>query len=294
MTTDQQLTCPLHETSSGEGVAAALGAVRAGDSGDVPQYVSYAHMDVLHGLQQPITDSPREMVFLLVSHVKELLFRVVYVELDYAREQLRADRIDAACLGLSRAAKAQQVLLDTWDLVSSMSPDEFLAFRHILGEASGTQSFMYRTLEFVLGNKDPRIVAACRDQLELYPSVRRELDSPSVYDEALRLLARRGLAIPERVLDRGVSEQYEADPDVESAWLAVYSEPGKWPVEHRIAEQLTEVAFRFSHWRSTHLLVVERMLGTKPGTGGTSGATWLREVNEHRFFPELWSVRTSL
>ncbi|WP_409465602.1 tryptophan 2,3-dioxygenase [Amycolatopsis sp. GA6-003] len=259
-----------------------------------PEYVSYAHMDRLHELVEPRTDSPREVVFLLVSHVKELLFRVGYVELDQAREQLRTRRVDQACLALDRAAQSLRVLVQTWDLLTSMSPDEFLVFRHILGEASGTQSFMYRTLEFCLGNKDPRMVAAAEDQLALYPQLRRELAARTVYDEALGLLAREGLDIPAAVLERDVSAQYRPDAAVELAWRAVYEQPARWPAAHRIAERLTEVAFRFSHWRASHLLVVERMLGSKPGTGGTTGAPWLREINEHRFFPELWSVRTSL
>ncbi|QIS18324.1 tryptophan 2,3-dioxygenase [Nocardia terpenica] len=275
MTVEQDAVCPLHRPS-------------------VPEYVGYAHMDRLHELVQPRTDSPREVVFLLVSHVKELMFRVAYVELDQARTQMRADRIDQACLALDRAAQSLRVLVQTWDLLASMSPDEFLVFRHILGQASGTQSFMYRTLEFSLGNKDPRMVSAAEDQLALYPQLRQELAARTVYDEALGLLSRQGLDIPAPVLHRDSSAQYRPDPAVELAWRAAYEDPARWPGVHRIAEQLMEVAFRFSHWRASHLLVVERMLGDKPGTGGTSGVSWLREINEHRFFPELWSVRTSL
>ncbi|MGC5346240.1 tryptophan 2,3-dioxygenase [Streptomyces sp. DT24] len=264
------------------------------DEGAAPPYVSYAHMDVLHQLQQPRTDSPRELTFLLISHVKELLFRALLVELDQARDQLQDSRLDGACVSLTRAVRTQRLLVNTWDTMTAMSPDEFLAFRDILGEASGTQSFMYRALEFTLGNKDPRTVAQCSAYIDRYPELKRALHSTTVYDEALGLLARMGLDIPQEVLKREPSAQYMASAEVEQAWLAVYREPSRRPEAYRLAELLTEVSYQFAHWRSTHLLVVERMLGSKPGTGGTSGLDWLRSVNEHRFFPELWAVRTLL
>ncbi|MFF3690564.1 tryptophan 2,3-dioxygenase [Streptomyces sp. NPDC002187] len=259
-----------------------------------PPYVTYAHMDRLHELQQPRSDSPRELTFLLISHVKELLFRAVLVEVDQAREQLRESQVDQACESLSRAVRAQRLLVNVWDTMTALSPDEFLAFRDILGEASGTQSFMYRALEFTLGNKDPRTVAQCSGYMDLYPELTKAFRAPSLYDEALSLLVRRGATIPRDVYEREPGAPYTPSTDVEQAWLAVYKEPGRWRQAHRLAEMLTEVSYQFSHWRATHLLVVERMLGSKPGTGGTTGLDWLRSVNEHRFFPELWAVRTLL
>lgn len=268
--------------------------VHRSDESDVPPYVSYTYPDVLHALQQPRTDSPREMTFLLVGHVKELLFRAVLVELDQARAQMGRDDVGGACTSLARAVRTQRVLTATWELLTGMSPDEFLEFRDTLGEASGIQSFMYRALEFCLGNKDPRAVAACGPYLERFPILARELRSPSVYDAALGLLSRLGADLPRPVLDRPPAEPHTADPAVEDAWLSVYREPSRWPQAHRVAENLMEVAYQFSQWRATHALVVERMLGSKAGTGGTTGLDWLRSVNEHRFFPELWSARTRL
>jgi tryptophan 2,3-dioxygenase len=265
----------------------------AGEDPRAP-YVSYAQMDALHALAQPRTDSPLELSFILLSHVKELLFRMVYVELDQARSRLRADEAGAACRALERAARSQRVLVASWEAMNGMSVDEFLVFRDILGEASGTQSFMYRTLEFAMGNKDPRAVRQAEAQLPLYPGLKDELHGPSVYDEALAFLSRRGLPIPEQVLNRDLTRQYTFDPAVENAWAQVYRQPAGQPEAYRLAECLIELAYQFSHWRSTHLLVVERMLGGKTGTAGTDGAAWLRTVNEHRFFPELWSLRTVL
>jgi tryptophan 2,3-dioxygenase len=219
---------------------------------------------------------------------------VVYVELDEARRELRADNLDRACTALVRACEAQRALVESWNLLTTMTPGEFLEFRDALEQASGTQSFMYRSLEFLLGNKDPAAISACRDQIKIFEVLQSELNAPTLYDESLRMLSRRGLPLPDRVLNRDVSTQYQSDPDVERMWRMVYSDAASWPHEHRVAELLTDVSFRFSHWRAKHLLVVERMLGTKPGTGGTTGIAWLREVNAHRFFPELWSVRSTL
>ncbi|MFF7242652.1 tryptophan 2,3-dioxygenase [Embleya sp. NPDC008237] len=257
-------------------------------------YVSYARMDELHELARPRTDSPRELTFILISHVKEILFRAIHVELDQARTAIRQDRISVACGHLERATRSQQALLASWEVLSAMAPDEFLEFREILGEASGTQSFMYRVLEFAMGNKDPDTVRAWKADMERYPMLRAELAAPSIYDEAIRYLARQGAKLPADLLERDVTRRHEPHPLVEQAWLEVYRDPAGRPLDHRLAEALSDVSFRFSVWRSTHLLVVERMLGSKSGTGGTTGLAWLRTINEHRFFPELWSTRTLL
>jgi tryptophan 2,3-dioxygenase len=259
-----------------------------------PPYVSYARMDAIYELAQPRTDSPHELNFILISHVKELLFRILYTQIDQARTRLRVDQPYEACDILGRAVRTQEVLRSSWEIVTAMSPDEFLEFRDALGEASGIQSFMYRALEFSLGNKDQRVVHYCANSLNLYPVLRHELLSPSLYDEALRHLHRIGFRLPDQVIERDVTAQYTADPQVEAVWLAVYQNRVRWPQAHRLAEALAELSYQFALWRANHLLVVERMLGSKPGTGGTSGLNWLRKVNEHRFFPELWSARTRL
>ncbi|WP_280376993.1 tryptophan 2,3-dioxygenase [Nocardia wallacei] len=259
-----------------------------------PGYVTYARMDRLHELAEPRTDSAQELSFILLSHVKELLFRMVYVDVDQARDRLRAGDADQACRALERTVRSQRILVTTWEGINAISADEFLAFRDVLGDASGVQSFMYRTLEFALGNKSPAMVRTASAQAGRYPDLRAELAAPSLYDETLRFLARRGHAVPDTLCARDFREQYAAHPAVEDVWLRIYRAPRSYPDEYRVAELLTEVAFQFSHWRATHLLVVERKLGRKPGTGGTDGVDWLRAVNEHRFFPELWSMRTRL
>lgn len=275
------------------GTGCPLQREAAADS-EIAPYVSYARMDELHRLAEPRTDSPLELSFILLSHVKELLFRMVYVEIDQARTHLTHDAVQDAVAALARASRTQRVLVAAWESMNGMSVDEFLVFRDILGEASGTQSFMYRTLEFAMGNKDPRMVRHFAGQLRLYPELERELHSASLYDEALAWLSRLGTAVPAEVLERDYTLPYAHDERVEDVWLEVYRDPRGHQDAHQLAEALTEVAFQFSHWRSTHLLVVERMLGRKQGTAGTDGAEWLRSVSEHRFFPELWTVRTRL
>jgi tryptophan 2,3-dioxygenase len=175
-----------------------------------------------------------------------------------------------------------------------MSASDFVSFRDILGEASGIQSFMYRALEFIMGNKREAGLDRLRRYGPLHPILAGEVDAPSVYDEAVAYLHRNVRPIPDAVLSRDFSHEHQASQDVEAAWLQIYRDPAGHPDGYRLAEALIELSFNFSNWRATHLLVVERMLGFKSGTGGTEGVEWLRQITDHRFFPELWSVRTAI
>ena len=257
-----------------------------------PEYVTYAHMDELHELQRPRSEARGELNFILLSHVKELLFRAVTDDLDCARSALQRDHVADACVALARATRTQRVLTACWESLNGMSVDEFVAFRDILGTASGVQSFAYRTLEFIMGNRPARQVEAVRE--DDHPLLQAELARPSLYDVVLHHLARQGFAIPSACLRRAPEEQHELTLEVEDVWLEIYRQPGRHRGAHRLAECLLEVAYQFSNWRGTHLLVVERMLGGKRGTGDTDGAAWLRTINEHRFFPELWTFRSRL
>jgi len=257
-----------------------------------PEYVSYARMDQLHELQHPRSDARGELNFILLSHVKELLFRAVIDDLSGARAALDRDDVDDACVALSRAVRTQRVLVACWDAMNGMSAAEFAEFRHVLGDASGVQSFAYRTLEFVMGNRpEHHVTEARRDG---HPLLRAELARPSLYDAVLRYLARQGYAVPVFCLEKPPERQHSPHPLVEDVWLEIYRDPRRHHAAYRLAECLIEVAYQFSLWRAGHLLVVERMLGGKGGTGGTDGAKWLRQINEHRFFPELWTFRTRL
>lgn len=256
------------------------------------EYVTYGRMDELHQLQSPRTGARAELNFILLSQAEELLFRAVGDDLHTAREALGGDRVEDACAALARAARTQRALLACWEPMNGMTADEFVAFREVLKNASGEQSVTYRSLEFLLGNRPERHVGTVRR--EGTPLLAEELGRPSLYDTALVWLAGRGCLDPSATPRAPWARQHEPRAEIEDAWLEIYRDPGTHPQEFRLAEGLLEVAYQFSLWRAAHLLVVERMLGGKGGTGGTDGASWLRVINEHRFFPELWTFRTRL
>ena len=257
-------------------------------------YVEYASTDVLQEMQSPQSETPLELSFVLVTQVKELLFRMLYVELDVARARLREGDVDAACKALTRANRVQRVLLVSWEVLTGMSAADFAGIREFLGEASGNQSFMYRALEFIMGNKDEASLDRLREYGPLHRILEQEVEAPTLYDEAVKYLHDNVRPLDEAVRQRVSADPHAADAEVEAAWLDVYREPDRHADGYALAEALIELAFQFSQWRAVHLLVVERMIGSKPGTGGTEGVEWLRRVSEHRFFPELWSVRTRI
>ena len=265
--------------------------LNATQTATVAPYVRYACLDQLHKLQFPKTDSPLELSFVLITQVKELLFRMLYVELDAARAHARAADLLEACRALTRAHRVQQVLLVAWNTITGMSPSDFVRFRPLLGEASGQQSFMYRALEFIMGNKDMKGLNQLREFGPLPPIIQHEAAAPSLYDEVITCLKHR---VSRETPEPEILPPPAVGDDIEATWLRIYREPASYPVEHQLAEALIELSFQFSQWRATHLLVVERMIGTKPGTGGTEGVEWLRRINQHRFFPELWNVRSRL
>jgi len=253
-------------------------------------YTNYARVDTLLSLQHPQTGADTEYGFIVLSQVKELLFTLLHTEFGTARDYLAADRLDDALWTLRRANRVQQVLLSCWDAFDALSPAEFASFRDVLGTASGFQSFSYRRLEFVLGNKNPRLVGPHRNTPQ-YADLLARSREPSLYDEAIRYLARHGLDIPPPILDRDFARPYEPDEKVAEAWRQVYERSGG---PFRLAEALMDTATLFGRWRYTHLLIVQRLLGDKPGTGGTDGSRWLSTIADHRFFPELWSIRSTL
>ncbi|MBY8885366.1 tryptophan 2,3-dioxygenase [Streptomyces sp. PTM05] len=257
-------------------------------------YIDYQSVDVLHSLQQPRSGAPAELTFYVLGQVKELLFKLMYEDLRRVRDDLDADAVGAAVWSLRRLRKVADLLVNTWDVLGTLSPSEFNSFRDHLGDASGLQSYMYRMLEFVLGNKRPSLTTPHTGVPHVSEQVRRALEERSVYDAAVALLARRGAAIDPATLRHDPARPRPDCPTVEQAWRDVYRELGPADEVFQLAEALMDVAEAMSRWRALHLLVVERTIGNKPGTGGSSGAAWLRRVNEHRFFGELWAARSVL
>ncbi|OKJ10291.1 tryptophan 2,3-dioxygenase [Kitasatospora sp. CB01950] len=252
-------------------------------------YAQYVHLAELHSLQQPVSAEPAEYTFIVATQVMELLFDLLHREWTAARAALREDDLTAAGDALRRGQHTQDVLVSSWDLLAAMTPGEFNAFRPVLGEASGFQSSTFLLLEFLLGHKSERLLTMYQDSPAEYDELFAALRTPSLYDEALAVLARRGLEIPAAP----AGSRREHDDAVEAAWRAVYSDPELADLA-RLGEALLDTAERVTRWRQRHYSAVKRTMGGKPGTGGSSGLSWLKHSADQDVFPELWSVRNEL
>ena len=257
-------------------------------------YGEYLQLDKILDAQKPLTYEHDEMMFILVHQSSELWMRLMLHELRGVLECVRRDDLDPSFKMLARVSRVQAQLISTWDVLSTMTPFEYSAFRNALGRSSGFQSFQYRTLEFLLGNKHAQMIEVHKRDLQAYEALQRTLQSPSLYDEALRLLSRRGYGIPEEYLTRDFTEPYVASKQVAGAWLGVYHNAEKdWDL-YELAERLVDLDHKFQLWRCHHLKTVERIIGYKAGTGGTGGVSYLAKALELKFFPELWQIRTSM
>ncbi len=264
------------------------------DLGSSLSYGEYLQLEKLLAAQQPVSTQHNEMVFILVHQVSELWMRLILHELTAALECIRRDDLDPALKMLARISRTQTQLLTVWDVLSTLTPFEYSAFRNALGRSSGFQSVQYRLLEFLFGNKHAEMIEVHKRDPRAYEVLARALDAPSLYDEVLRLLSRRGYGIPEGYLSRDFSEPYQPSKQVAGAWLGVYHNADEaWDL-YELAERLVDLDYNFQLWRYHHLKTVERIIGYKPGTGGTGGVSYLAKALELKFFPELWQVRTSM
>lgn len=257
-------------------------------------YEAYVRTEVLHSLQQPMSDDAGEMSFLMITQVMELYFKLIAFELRQAQKLLRADEVWAALAPLRRTALHLEGLNASWRGLRWMTPMDFNRFRDQLGEASGLQSAMYRHVEFLLGLKNPALLRPFKRQEKTYRDLLRTFESPSLWDDTIVLLARRGHDIPDTLLRRDVATEHEPHPAVERAWVAVYRDEGPDNHLRLLGEALTEVAELFGDWRYRHLAAVRRAMGAKPGSGGSNGLAWLERSMARVVFPELWSARTHM
>ncbi|WP_425412468.1 tryptophan 2,3-dioxygenase [Micromonospora mirobrigensis] len=257
-------------------------------------YDAYVRASTLHRLQQPITDDPGEMSFLMVSQIMELYFSLTCHELRHAQRELRANRVWDALPPLRRAALHLEGLNAAWQGLRWMTPADFNRFRNQLGEGSGFQSAMYRQLEFLLGLRDPALIRPFRRQTEVYAELTTALAAPSLWDDVVTLLARRGFDVPDELLARDLTVEHEAHPSVEAAWVRIYADGGPENHLRLLGEALTEVAEWFGDWRWHHLKAVQRAMGAKVGSGGSAGLAWLQRSMARVVFPELWSARTAM
>jgi tryptophan 2,3-dioxygenase len=285
----QQAQQPPRQTEASEPEAPHL------DFAGTTPYEDYVRAEVLTHLQHPLSDDPGEMVFLVTTQVMELWFTVIVHEWETAGRALRSDDVPVAVAALKRSVRELEALNASWKPLGQLTPAQFNAYRGALGEGSGFQSAMYRRMEFLLGEKSASMLVPHRGAPRVHAELEKALHEPSLYDEAVRLLARRGYPIPDAVLGRDVSLRYEASDAVEAAWAAVYSldpDAGPDPELLRLGEALTDVAELVQRWRNDHLVATRRAMGAKPGTGGSAGVAWLEKRARKNVFPELWTARS--
>jgi len=262
------------------------------DFREAMSYGEYLRLDSILDSQHPLSGQHDEMLFITIHQVSELWIKLALHEIRAAHECIRNDDVGPAFKMLSRVKHVQRQLTHAWDVLSTLTPSDYLSFRDKLGSSSGFQSYQYRMLEFSLGNKHAEMIEVHRHDEPLYQRMTEALHTPSLYDESLRLLSRRGLDIPAAKLERDWSKSYEADERVEKAWLEVYRDTNKYWDLYELAEKLVDLEDSFQQWRFRHVTTVERIIGFKRGTGGTAGVPYLRRALDLRFFPEVWSVRT--
>lgn len=255
-------------------------------------YEDYVQADVLTHLQHPLSDDPGEMVFLVTTQVMELWFTVIVHEWQTAAQALREDDLPTAMAALRRSTYELESLNASWKPLAHLTPGQFNAYRSALGEGSGFQSAMYRRMEFLLGEKSASMLVPHRGAPRVHAELEKALQEPSLYDEALRFLARRGHAVPPAVLTRDLAQRYDADPAVEQVWQEVYAGPDQSSEAVRLGEALTEVAELVWRWRNDHLVATRRAMGAKTGTGGSAGVAWLEKRATKNVFPELWTARS--
>ena len=257
-------------------------------------YGDYLGLDALLGSQRPRSGDHNEMLFIVQHQTSELWIKLMLHELHAVREQIRADDLPPAFKMLARVARIMAQLNQSWDVLSTLTPAEYSSFRSSLGSSSGFQSFQYRMIEFLLGNKDAVSIEPHRHRPELFASLEALHRAPSLYDEAIRLLARRGFGIDPECVERDCRSLHAFNESVCRAWVQVYRDPAKHWELYELAEKLVDLEDNFRQWRFRHATTVERVIGFKRGTGGTSGVGYLRRLLEVVLFPELWRARTEL
>jgi tryptophan 2,3-dioxygenase len=257
-------------------------------------YGKHLALDQLLSAQRPVSDSDHELFFIVVHQATELWMKLLLHEIGVASGQLREGAVPAANRRLSRCSSVLAHMVHAWDVMATLTPGDFLTFRHRLETGSGLQSYQYRLVEFALGAKNRAMLLPHRHTPEIHARLEAALAEPGLYDLAIRLLAARGLPVSAAQLGRDVALPYRADPSVAEAWLSIYRAPEARPDLWGLGEQLVDLEYRLQQWRVHHLKTVERIIGFKRGTGGTSGVPYLRDALDRLFFPELWEIRTRL
>ncbi|WP_152656588.1 tryptophan 2,3-dioxygenase [Oceanobacillus sp. CFH 90083] len=257
-------------------------------------YSDYLGLNTLLSSQQPLSKHHDEKLFIVVHHVSELWMNLILHEIYSAIEDIQADNLRSSFKKLARVAQIQEQLKNVWDVLSTMTPSEYMEFRDKLGNASGFQSYQNRLIEFALGYKTEYVLKIYEKEPELHQALQEAHDAPSLYDVSIRALARAGFSIDEDVLSRDVSITYKSNESVKQAWMTVYKNVDQYWELYELAEELVDIEDLFQQWRFRHMKTVERIIGFKKGTGGSGGVSYLKKVLDQYFFPELWELRTEL
>ena len=264
------------------------------DFGSDMSYGDYLHLDQVLGAQHPLSTDPNELLFIVQHQTSELWMKLLLHELQRAIGFVAQDRLQPAFKALARVSRIMEQLVHAWDVLSTMTPPEYSAIRPTLARSSGFQSWQYRCIEFGLGNKNAALLQPHAHHPQRLAVVRAAFEAPSLYDEALRLLARRGLPVPASHTQRDWRRPYAESVEVEQAWLVAYRDPETHWDLYQLGEELTDLEDAFRLWRFRHVTTVERVIGFKRGTGGTSGVGYLRKMLDVVLFPEIWRLRTAL
>ena len=268
----------------------------AADKAAEVRYETYLQLDRLLSAQQPISKTPEhdELLFIVQHQVAELWFKLILHELDAATECLKHDQLPRRIKILNRVKQVQHQLINQWSVLATLTPTEYSAFRDALGSASGFQSPQYRLLEFKLGRKDRAVLSRFSHHLEYYRQLKHALEQPSLYDEFLRYLHRMGHRVPPERVERDWTESYQHHQGVVEVLQIIYQHPDQYWAAYEVSERLVDIEINFQSWRFHHMKTVERIIGAKAGTGGTSGVTFLARALDTTFFPELIEVRSRI
>ena len=289
------MTCPHHPSASSGATEAIVRQEGAQlDFSHSMSYGDYLQLDSVLGAQRPLSPAHDEMLFIVQHQTSELWMKLMLHELRAAIGHIAGDALQPAFKMLARVSKIMEQLVHAWDVLATMTPPEYSAMRPYLGSSSGFQSYQYRSIEFALGNKNRAMLQPHAHRPDLLAQVQAAFEAPSLYDEALRLLARRGLPVPASHTDRDWTLPYAESDAVERAWLTVYRDPAQHWDLYQLGEELTDLEDAFRLWRFRHVTTVERIIGFKRGTGGTGGVSYLRKMLDVVLFPEIWKLRTDL
>ncbi|WP_040984243.1 tryptophan 2,3-dioxygenase [Oceanobacillus jeddahense] len=257
-------------------------------------YSDYLSLDTLLSSQHRLSDHHDEMLFIIVHHVSELWMKQILHEIYSATRDIQTDNLRSSFKKLARVSQIQEQLKSVWDVLSTLTPSEYIEFRDKLGNASGFQSYQNRLVEFALGYKTEYVLKIYEKETELHQILQEAHEAPSLYDVSIQALARAGFSIDKEVLERDVSITHKTNESVKRAWMIVYKNVDQYWELYELAEKLVDIEGLFQQWRFRHMKTVERIIGFKKGTGGSGGVSYLKKVLDQYFFPELWELRTDL